>query len=85
MPGDTRPAYEHGGQGRQILNDCEDDLKDWQPEPDAFSTPGQSPERGLRGNNEEVTGVEETDSIQGNLGPHGEIISEKAANTGLAT
>lgn len=27
-----RPAYEHAGQARQILNDAEDDLKDWQPE-----------------------------------------------------
>merc|ERR1711977_645363 len=32
IPGDVRPAYEHAGQARQILNDAEDDLKDWQPE-----------------------------------------------------
>ena len=31
MPGDTRAAYEHGGQARQILNDAEDDLRDWRP------------------------------------------------------
>ena len=32
VPGDIRPAYEHTNQARQILNDAEDDLKDWQPE-----------------------------------------------------
>jgi len=32
VPGDARPAYEHVNQARQILNDAEDDLKDWQPE-----------------------------------------------------
>jgi hypothetical protein len=32
VPGDIRPAYEHVNQARQILNDAEDDLKDWQPE-----------------------------------------------------
>jgi hypothetical protein len=32
IPGDIRPAYEHVNQARQILNDAEDDLKDWRPE-----------------------------------------------------
>jgi len=32
IPGDVRPAYDHVDQARQILNDAEDDLKDWQPE-----------------------------------------------------
>ncbi|EPE25343.1 hypothetical protein GLAREA_01255 [Glarea lozoyensis ATCC 20868] len=32
VPGDVRPAYEHSNQARQILNDAEDDLKDWQHE-----------------------------------------------------
>ncbi|KAK2623984.1 hypothetical protein QTJ16_006618 [Diplocarpon rosae] len=32
IPGDVRPAYEHTHQARQILNDAEDDLKEWQPE-----------------------------------------------------
>jgi hypothetical protein len=34
VPGDTRIAYDAGPQARQILNDAEDDLRDWQPEPD---------------------------------------------------
>ncbi|KAK4191731.1 putative sphingolipid long chain base-responsive protein [Podospora australis] len=29
VPGDTRPAYAHASQARQILNDAEDDLRDW--------------------------------------------------------
>jgi len=32
VPGDVRPAWEHTNQARQILNDAEDDLKDWQAE-----------------------------------------------------
>lgn len=32
VPGDIRPGFEHGSQARQILNDAEDDLKDWTPE-----------------------------------------------------
>lgn len=32
IPGDLRPSYEHTNQARQILNDAEDDLKDWQPD-----------------------------------------------------
>ena len=31
VPGDTRPAFEHGSQARQILNDAEEDLRDWAP------------------------------------------------------
>lgn len=32
VPGDIRAPYEHTPQARQILNDAEDDLRDWQPE-----------------------------------------------------
>ncbi|KAL1859447.1 hypothetical protein VTK73DRAFT_7593 [Phialemonium thermophilum] len=32
VPGDARPAYEGGSQARQILNDAEDDLREWRPE-----------------------------------------------------
>lgn len=32
VPGDIRPAFEHGNQARQILNDAEDDLREWTPE-----------------------------------------------------
>lgn len=51
VPGDTRTAYGHSSQARQILNDAEDDLKDWRPEPESFSTPiqGRSPTLGGKG------------------------------------
>lgn len=29
VPGDTRPAFEHAHQARQVLNDAEEDLRDW--------------------------------------------------------
>lgn len=32
VPGDNRPAYLGAQQARQVLNDAEDDLRDWQPE-----------------------------------------------------
>ncbi|KAL9029492.1 MAG: hypothetical protein Q9196_002275 [Gyalolechia fulgens] len=31
VPGDIRPAFEHSAQARQILNDAEEDLREWQP------------------------------------------------------
>lgn len=34
IPGDTRPQFEHGNQARQILNDAEEDLRDWRLEAD---------------------------------------------------
>lgn len=34
VPGEAQRAYHHGAQARQILNDCEDDMKDWEPELD---------------------------------------------------
>lgn len=34
VPGEDRGPYFHGAQARQILNDAEDDLKDWQLHPD---------------------------------------------------
>ncbi|EHK24765.1 uncharacterized protein TRIVIDRAFT_118593, partial [Trichoderma virens Gv29-8] len=36
-PGDVRLPYENGAQARQVLNDAEDDLKEWQPEHKAAS------------------------------------------------
>jgi cbb3-type cytochrome oxidase cytochrome c subunit len=29
VPGDVRPPYAHASQTRQILNDAEDDLREW--------------------------------------------------------
>jgi hypothetical protein len=36
VPGDTRPEYPHAQQARQILNDAEDDLREWQPESEDY-------------------------------------------------
>ncbi len=37
-----RPTYEHANQARQILNDAEDDLKDWQPELEDVTSASQN-------------------------------------------
>ena len=31
VPGDSRAPFEHGQQARQILNDAEEDLREWTP------------------------------------------------------
>lgn len=31
VPGDLRPEFEHADQARQVLNDAEEDLREWQP------------------------------------------------------
>ncbi|MDI1489838.1 MAG: hypothetical protein OHK93_001036 [Ramalina farinacea] len=31
VPGDTRPAFEHSAQARLVLNDAEEDLREWAP------------------------------------------------------
>lgn len=50
VPGDSRPAYRLAGQARQILNDAEDDLRDWRPEPDRRPTsPALAPSYRARG------------------------------------
>lgn len=38
IPGDVRPAFEHAGQARQILNDAEDDLRDWRADLEPVSS-----------------------------------------------
>ncbi|KAI9808405.1 MAG: hypothetical protein M1826_004169 [Phylliscum demangeonii] len=38
VPGDSRPAFEHAGEARQILNEAEDDLRDWQPDLEPVTT-----------------------------------------------
>ena len=38
VPGDTRPAFEGGSQSRQILNDAEEDLREWQPSVDPVTS-----------------------------------------------
>lgn len=59
MPGDTRGAYQHSSQARQILNDAEDDLRDWRPEPEGFSTPVQSRSPTLGGKGKEPQATED--------------------------
>ncbi len=43
VPGDTRPAYNNTHHARQVLNDAEDDLRDWRAEPEPESY-GAAPE-----------------------------------------
>jgi len=38
VPGDTRPAFEHAPQARQVLNDAEEDLREWAPSLEPISS-----------------------------------------------
>jgi hypothetical protein len=38
IPGDARAQYQGASQARQILNDAEDDLREWRPTPDETLT-----------------------------------------------
>lgn len=38
VPGDTRPAFQHSHQARQILNDAEEDLREWTPNLEPISS-----------------------------------------------
>ncbi|KAF4985981.1 hypothetical protein FGRMN_11033 [Fusarium graminum] len=62
VPGDTRASYGHSSQARQILNDAEDDLRDWRPEPETFSTPVQGRSPTLGGKGKEPLQVEDRNS-----------------------
>lgn len=57
MPGDDRQPYAHGHQARQILNDCEDDLREWQPDQEAFLDAAESPRSPLTTKGGEVLSV----------------------------
>lgn len=51
VPGDDRAPYEHGSQARQVLNDAEDDLRDWRPDTDGLNTPvgHDTPDESVKG------------------------------------
>jgi hypothetical protein len=40
VPGDVRPTFDEGPQARQILNDAEDDLREWQPRLEPIASSG---------------------------------------------
>jgi hypothetical protein len=40
-------VFEHGNQARQILNDAEDDLREWQPELEEVGSSSQGLDRNL--------------------------------------
>lgn len=59
VPGDMRPAYEHGAQARQILNDAEDDLRDWRPDTETYSELYESPSPISKGKEKEFVDARE--------------------------
>lgn len=46
VPGDDRQPYAYAQQARQVLNDCEDDLRDWQPDQEGYTLEEQGSAKG---------------------------------------
>jgi len=65
IPGDVRPAYEHANQARQILNDAEDDLKDWQPELEDVPSQAGNLDNNLMPRSASQRGITVADSVAG--------------------
>lgn len=73
VPGDVRPAFEHSAQARQVLNDAEEDLREWQPSIDPV--PSSASEMGANLMPPSTTGGQSTvdssvaggDEVQGQL------------------
>lgn len=65
IPGDVRPPYEHTNQARQILNDAEDDLKEWQPELEDVPSNAQNLEANLMPGSASQRGTTVAGSVAG--------------------
>jgi len=76
VPGDIRPGFEHGSQARQILNDAEDDLRDWTPELEDVSSNAQLANNLLPGQGQPATHgqhqLERTEATEGSIGDENE-------------
>ncbi|CAG8953594.1 hypothetical protein HYFRA_00010053 [Hymenoscyphus fraxineus] len=87
IPGDVRGAYEHTNQARQILNDAEDDLKDWQPELEDVSSNAHLHNNLLSGHHNQVPESElgeEHHTEETGVGPDGSRVSSgTSVTTGL--
>ncbi|KAI3395404.1 hypothetical protein diail_1333, partial [Diaporthe ilicicola] len=69
VPGDERQPYTHGAQARQILNDAEDDIREWQPEPEDQQLGSPHQHETAHGQKEPVQLESPTMSSGGELSP----------------
>jgi hypothetical protein len=90
VPGDARAHYGHGAQARQILNDAEDDLRDWRPEEEedeAYQDPGkqeqQQQQLAIGSAGHETAGEQEETAAGTTTASEGERFS--GANDGVKT
>jgi len=71
VPGDIRPGFEHTNQARQILNDAEDDLRDWTPELEDVPSNASLERNLLPGSNNSPTTArhqrDQTDTVGGSV------------------
>ncbi|KAJ4163423.1 hypothetical protein LMH87_005154 [Akanthomyces muscarius] len=86
VPGDAKPEYNHASQARQVLNDAEDDLRDWQPENDNYNTQANQDAHGTHGTHGTQGSSVADESTVGAVGAkepelevkHEDVVGEKA-------
>ncbi|KAK8900935.1 hypothetical protein QC760_010398 [Botrytis cinerea] len=64
VPGNIRPVFEHTEQARQILNDAEDDLRDWQFDAEEVQSHGNLDAGGMR---QEGTEHQQVQNVEGSI------------------
>ncbi|KAK5990655.1 Sphingolipid long chain base-responsive protein LSP1 [Cladobotryum mycophilum] len=70
VPGDTQRVYQHGSQARQVLNDAEDDLRDWQPDHEIYASPTEESPSRYKGKSKEFVDAEEVISTPHHTNGH---------------
>ncbi|UNI14849.1 hypothetical protein JDV02_001437 [Purpureocillium takamizusanense] len=70
VPGDDREPYAYGQQARQVLNDCEDDLREWQPEQEGYTLEEQGPTQSKEKAIDDGAGVKSEDAAASEIELH---------------
>jgi hypothetical protein len=83
IPGDQRTPYAYANEARQILNDAEDDLKDWQPDLEDVPAHGALDSNGVPSSHQHQSSgsVAGTESVAADHTAEGSRISSGASVT----
>lgn len=85
VPGDVRPQFEHGAQARQVLNDAEEDLRDWRLEVDDVHIASNLLDTNLMPTGISVAGTSYTEEETEQAGGQGEAAGKRGPSGGTQT
>lgn len=85
VPGDVRPQFEHGAQARQVLNDAEEDLRDWRLEVDDVHIASHLLDSNLMPTGVSVAGTSYTEEETEQAGGQGEASEKRGPSGGTQT